>query len=107
MFGFINKYFSKVDEAELQPIRRDLLQLILTTASTLGGVALVTYAAVAYRLNGLSDLIPHALAYLLIVFVTINVKLSYRFRVFAIMLAVYILAVAEFINNRRYHDLNN
>ena len=99
MFGLINKYFSKVDDAELKPIRKDLLQLILTTASALGGVALVTYAAVAYRLNGLSDLIPHALAYLLIVFVTFNIKLSYRSRVFAIMLAVYILAVAEFLNN--------
>ncbi len=62
-------------------------------------MALVTYAVVAYRLNDLSDLIPQVLAYLLIVIATLNGKLSYQFRVFALMLAVYILAVAEFLLN--------
>ena len=93
------RYDTDVNNAELEPIRRDLLQLILVTASVLGGIALVIYALFAYQVNGLTDLIPHTLTYLLIVFVTINVKLPYPTRVFTTMLAVFVLAVVEFVNN--------
>ncbi len=99
MLAVIRGYFSNDDDEVLQPIRKDLLQLILITASILGGIALLTYAIIAYRVQGLSDLIPHTLAYLLIVFVTINTRLPYRLRVLASLLGVYFLSVAEFANN--------
>jgi hypothetical protein len=69
---FFHRHFSNLDDAELGPIRKDLLQLILVTASGLGGVALVTCAMIAVQVNNLVDFILHALMYFLIIFIAIG-----------------------------------
>jgi len=93
------KYFSTANDAELEPTRQDLLQLILVTSSVLGGIALLAYGWVAYQGNGLADLVPHTVVYGTLLFLTINKNIPFRTRAFTAMFGVYALSVAEFRNN--------
>jgi diguanylate cyclase (GGDEF)-like protein/PAS domain S-box-containing protein len=95
----IPKYFTQTNERELDSVRQDFLQLILMMGSLIGGIALFAYAWVAYTLSTLVDILPQALTFLLVLFLTLNPKLSYRFKTFAALFALYALSLSEFRNN--------
>lgn len=99
MIDRLRSYLTIQDDHDLEPIRKDLLQLLLTTASILGGIALITYAAVVLQYSTLFDLVPHAIVYSALVFVTFNRRLSYNLRVLITLSSLYSLGVVEFINN--------
>lgn len=95
----IPKYFTQTSEHELESVRQDFLQLILTMGSLIGGIALFAYAWVVYTVSTLTDVLPHALVFLLVLFATLNKKLPYRLKAIATLFALYALSVSEFRNN--------
>lgn len=95
----IPKYFTQTNERELESVRQDFLQLILTIGSLIGGIALFAYAWVVYTVSTLTDVLPHAFVFVLILFATLNKKLPYRLKAIATLFALYALSVSEFRNN--------